>query len=207
MKHFVSLKGQPIHKGHCYLIKTMLSEAEEEDDLIIGIVNPFPHEKMDLSKNKKPENFSPVKNPLTYYERLYVLQTFLKSLYEEGEKRAFDVLITPYFVPTIFELNQTYNYLDIKHETVEYISNKDAFELGKEKELDAIGVRVRFVNPVCDRLGKALSSDSIRDAIVKGEDVSPYIEPCIINAMNKMNLFEKIKERRADYSATNGLKP
>jgi nicotinamide mononucleotide adenylyltransferase len=38
-KRFVALKGQPIHKGHCYLIEEMLHDASEEEIIMIGIVN------------------------------------------------------------------------------------------------------------------------------------------------------------------------
>ncbi|MCH9634078.1 MAG: hypothetical protein S4CHLAM7_08170 [Chlamydiae bacterium] len=196
IKRFVALKGQPIHRGHCDLIKTMLRDASSTDLLMLGIVNPYPLEKMDLSKNRKPENFLVEKNPLTYFERAYLLRQFLVSIEDEFPNLALsNVMITPYFVPTIFALEQVHNYLNIKNNAIEYISDKDLFEKGKEKELHKIGVEVKFVSALKNSLGECYSAEKIRADICEDSLNKDDFEKVIFNCMTNLNLFEVIKSK------------
>jgi len=188
-KKFVALKGQPIHKGHCYLIERMINIANPDDLLMIGIVNPYPFEKMDLSRNRKPENFSIKNNPLTYFERYLLLNKFINYI---GKP---EILILPYFVATVFDLKQMYNYFDIKKNTTELISNKDEFEIGKEKELNNIGVRTLFLDPVLNNENFPISAKEIRNKIINNEDVKEYFNDEIFKWMNRLDLFRKIRER------------
>lgn len=200
---FVSLKGQPIHKGHCFLIENMLNDYKKGDDIIIGIVNPFPLEDLDLSKNRKPENFHPAKNPLSYYERAYLLKSYLVSLFDKYDKKMLSsIIISPYFVPTIHKKSLMYNYLDIKNDSIEYISNKDEFELGKEKELNDIGVSVKFINGLKDKYGEYYSADSIRDKICNDIDTKENFSPVIFDIMQEKNLFNLIKYRVSERLCT-----
>lgn len=196
IKRFVSLKGQPIHKGHCYLIRKMLDDYEVGDELIIGIVNPYPLERMDLSRNRRPVNFNPSRNPLTYYERGYLLRQYLTSLSSEYDHQiTSNILITPYFVQTIHPLSLMYNYLDVKGNCIEYISNKDEFELGKKKELEAIGIKVKFVNALKDSRGEYLGANRIRDNICNNIDVQDSLDPIIFKIMQDKSMFNIIRER------------
>ena len=193
---FMSLKGQPIHRGHCYLIRKVIEEAIREDKVVIAIVNPYPLEKMDLSRNRKPENFSPERNPLSYFERCLLLRRFLTSIaLEYSHIDVNQIIVVPYFVPTVFELEQTHNYLDISKDAVEYISSKDEFELGKEAELNSIGVRVRFVSSLKDENGVSYGTSEIREGIQKGENVSRYFDPIIYKAMEQLLLFDAMRRR------------
>jgi len=105
------------------------------------------------------------------------------------------VVVAPYFVPTVFPLLQVRNYLGMPPGAVEYISNKDEFELGKEGELRSIGVHVKFVDPLRDPSGRAYSADEIRRRIVAGEDVSSAIAPPMHALMTKSNLYSAIQSR------------
>lgn len=208
IKRFVSLKGQPIHKGHCYLIRAMLDDYQAGDELIIGIVNPSPEEPMDLSRNRRPANFHPEKNPLSYFERIVLLTHYLHSLHAEyGASTMAQVIIVPYFIPTIYPLAVMYNYLDIRQNCVEYISNKDEFELGKEKELHEIGVNVKFVEGMRDADGQFFSADKIRDKICQGQDLADDFEPVLFHQMQQHFMFDKIRERvqqRASHQHSTG---
>ncbi|NET28422.1 MULTISPECIES: hypothetical protein [unclassified Okeania] len=193
---FVSLKGQPIHKGHCYLIRSMLDEYRQGDDIVIGIVNPYPLDTLDLSRNRKPENFYPSRNPLSYYERTYLLRHYLTSLFVAYDpKIVSSIVITPYFVPTIHSQTLMYNYLDVQINSIEYISDKDQFELGKEEELRQIGISVKFIEALRDKKGQHYSANKIRNDICNQLDTSDAFEPIILRLMESKNLFSTIRER------------
>lgn len=199
-KRFVALKGQPIHKGHCYLIDRMLHDSFEEEIIIIGIVNPYPHENMDMSRNRKPDNFLIERNPLTYFERAYLLRIFLTSIQDRYSNiNSSSIVITPYFIPTVFEKEKMYNYLPMKEKTVEYISDKDAFEVGKKEELEKIGVNVKFVKGLKNNRGEYYSADFLRNQIFDGVIDKHSYDKIIYDCMEQMNLFSIIKERITNY--------
>ncbi len=199
MKRFVSLKGQPIHIGHCHLIMEMLNDYEKGDELIIAIVNPYPLENMDLSRNRKPSNFHPKNNPLTYYERLSLIKTYLSSLIPRyGNHVISEIKITPYFLATIHDKDVMYNYLDIKAPCIEYISNKDSFELGKEKELRELDIDVKFFDAIKTPEGDYVSADNIRSCILDNKSMAHLFDPSIYMEMNNSGLFDVIRNRIID---------
>jgi hypothetical protein len=178
------------------MIARMLRDAHPGDILSIGIVNPYPQEFVDLSRNRKPENFLPHRNPLTYFERAYLLRKYLSHIScDFSNFCANDVVITPYFIPTAYPFEQTMNYLAYARPLVEYISDKDDCELGKKAELNAIGIDVIFVSAIHDGDGEYFSADKIRNLIMQEAPVEDYFDPFIFRLMDKHSLFDTMRSR------------
>jgi cytidyltransferase-like protein len=174
---------QPIHKGH---IDGYINLARAKcDRLIVGITNPDPTHTLPDPVNTS--RTSPLNNPLTFYERLLLVQS---ALIEEGFTRN-DFHIVPFPI----NIPQLLRYY-VPDEAVQFLTIFDEWGRKKRHHLEIHGYKVEVLTEK-DISEKNISATEVRDRIIKDRnwrELVPKSTHTLLDSMNVKDRIRKLKE-------------
>lgn len=169
---------QVFHNGHLtYLLKA----KEYCDFMIIGITNPDP---IRMQKTKSAIHRDEIwANPLTYYERMKMLQKVCEE-YHIG-KENYDIVPIPLDVPEIIKYY-------IPEDILIMVTIHDDWSIEKKKRLENEGYKVKVI---LDEYGlERLSSTEIRKYIADGKQYSHCVPVSVYEYLCDNALDQKIRE-------------
>ncbi|TXI51312.1 MAG: nicotinate-nucleotide adenylyltransferase [Lysobacter sp.] len=174
---------QPIHKGH---IDGYINLARAKcDHLIIGITNPDPTHTLPDPINAS--RTSPQNNPLTFYERLTLVQA---ALIENGFSRN-DFHIVPF--PINFpQLLRYYVPDDATH----FLTIFDEWGRKKQRHLEVHGYKVEVLVEK-DISEKIISATDVRDRILRSrnwKELTPISTHRLLERMLIKDRIRRMKE-------------
>ncbi|HKI05901.1 MAG TPA: adenylyltransferase/cytidyltransferase family protein [Thermoanaerobaculia bacterium] len=174
---------QPIHNGH---IDGYINLARPKcDHLIVGISNPDPTHTLPDPVNTS--RTSPQNNPLSFYERLTLVQA---ALIEEGFTRN-DFHVVPF--PINFP--QLLHYY-VPEEGVHFLTIFDEWGRKKRRNLESHGYKVDVLAER-DIGEKTISATEVRDRILKDKnwrELVPKSTHTILDSMRIKDRIRRLKE-------------
>lgn len=126
---------QPFHKGHAHLLERMLREYEK---IIVAIVNPDPDKppKVDF------ERFQSDANPLNYWERYWIFQTWAASIGASDR-----VYFVPTWHPRVSVAREAF-FFPAQRKRFWWVPDIDESEGAKVADFIRLGEEVRVVDDV-----------------------------------------------------------
>lgn len=168
---------QPLHIGH---MEYLLVGKEKCDFLIVGITNSDPRLIREDPSDKR--RGKPSSNPLTYFERLMIIQ---QALTNEGiEASEFCVVPFPINVP---ELIKYYVPLD----AVFFLTIYDAWGERKLKIFESMGLNVEVL---WRQLKKLTTGTEVRNRIAQNKPWEHLVPPATVRAIKQFNVDIRIKK-------------
>lgn len=173
---------QPLHLGH--LNDYILKAKEKCDFIIIGITNPDPTHTLPDDTNlsrTRPEN-----NPLTYYERLVILQ---EAIVDAGLTHSeFTIIPFPINFPQLLK------YYSPK-EATHYLTVFDEWGDNKTNVLKRYGLKtsILFKRDISE---KGISSTLVRELIIKKGNWKDLVPNSTIKYIDNYNIRERLLKIR-----------
>lgn len=169
---------QPLHNGHLhdYIIRA----KERCHHLIIGITNPDPTHTLPDDSNlarTKPQN-----NPLTYFERLTMIQD---AMLEVGVNRS-EFTIVPFAI----NFPQLLKYY-VPENTIHYLTVFDEWGRKKTKSLKSKGLKVKVLYEK-DISEKEISSTMVREYLVKRKNWKSLVPQSTVDGVERFRLRERL---------------
>ncbi len=169
---------QVFHKGH---LRYLLKARGECDHIIIGITNPDPmNTRKTESALHRDKNWA---NPLTYYERLKMIQGVCDEVNITKEK--YDIIPLPLDNP------ENIKYY-IPKDSVIMVTIHDDWSLEKKLRLEKQGYEVKVLFDEYNL--KKLSSTEIRECIANNKEYFEYVPISVYNYLRDNLLDVKIRE-------------
>lgn len=173
---------QPLHLGH--LNDYILKAKEKCDFIIVGITNPDPTHTLPDESNlsrTRPEN-----NPLTYFERLVMLQD---AISEAGLKQhEFTIIPFPINFPQLLKYYTP-------EEAIHYLTVFDEWGDNKTNILKRYGLKtsILFKRDISE---KNISSTMIRELIIKKGNWKELVPKSTIKHLESYNIRERLLKIR-----------
>jgi len=170
---------QVLHNDH---IKYLMAGKDLCKYLVVGITNPDP--SLTRDSNANPHRSTSLANPLTYYERYWMIKA---ALLEQGLSLSeFSIVPLPINVP---ELIKYYVPLD----AIFFLTIYDEWGQQKKKYFQDLGLKIHVLWEIpLDK--KGLSSSDIRETMIKNGKWEHFLPSSVVHLMNEWNIAQRLKE-------------
>jgi cytidyltransferase-like protein len=171
---------QPLHNGH---VEYISAAFEICDRVVFGITNPF-------SKcNDTIQRLSSKNNPFSYYQRLTMLNTYLKNIGIERERYE----IVPFPIENPEEIKYT-----IPPDAVLLLSICGWRNKGKKLSLiKKLGYRniTLFNKPLCEKI---ISGSKIRQSLMDIANLHKYVPPPVVELIHGWDCLSLNSQARVE---------
>jgi nicotinamide mononucleotide adenylyltransferase len=173
---------QVFHNDHLVYLRSGMALCRH---LVVGITNPDPI--LTRSEDADPKRSDPAANPLTYFERYFMVRAALE---EAGIASArFSVVPFPINIP---ELYRHYVPLD----ALFFLSIYDAWGKRKQKYFQDMGLRTHVLREVPPE-EKGLSATDVRSRMARNEPWEAFVPPAVARLMKTWDIPARLR-RLAD---------